>query len=365
METSRSKRERSGLKVHRGLIVVVPLVMLITDCGPVSNERSVRLGTDASPSGSAFPAASPAVSAPEPLVDLAPGYHLVNVVTGETSPMPESITEVQGASNFEVSRDGSMILFDNSGYRPRSDEAGLHQIYVANADGTHVRRVTQDELGASSGSWSPDGSSIVFIGGMADLENGWRMANISVLDLDTGEAAMVLPESQKGFEDPHFDSDGRSVVFSRWDTHSDFPDSSYGQWDLWSVPVAGGKPTIAIEGRGRGDVAPDGKSILYPRITSFCSGNGCSSLAEVWISDADRQDPRPLVPVTLDHLSAWAEAGWSPNGVWVGYTQSVLSGESGVYYLNLLTRERTLITFGQSVDWLDHWTMIVRADPAA
>jgi len=43
-----------------------------------------------------------------------------------------------------------------------SDRSGNHEIYLMNADGTDVRRLTDDPAFDSAPSWSPDGAAISF-----------------------------------------------------------------------------------------------------------------------------------------------------------------------------------------------------------
>ena len=47
-----------------------------------------------------------------PLADLGAGLYTVDVRTGEASRFPEAFTSIEGAGHYEVSPDGSMILFE-------------------------------------------------------------------------------------------------------------------------------------------------------------------------------------------------------------------------------------------------------------
>jgi dipeptidyl aminopeptidase/acylaminoacyl peptidase len=118
------------------------------------------------------PELSPSPTTPEDverLADLGIGTYFVNVRTGEAVPMASSITSIPGAGNYDVSPDGTMVLFDNQGalYGPASDgpvEPRLLQLFVANIDGSDVRQLTDEPFGASLGSWSPDGTKVVYVG---------------------------------------------------------------------------------------------------------------------------------------------------------------------------------------------------------
>ena len=73
------------------------------------------------------------------------------------------------AQNFHIrpSPDGSRIAFD-------SDRDGERAVYVADADGKHVRRVTGDGFAAVP-SWSPDGQSLAFVRAEEGKPQVWNL----------------------------------------------------------------------------------------------------------------------------------------------------------------------------------------------
>lgn len=81
------------------------------------------------------------------------------------------------ASNFHVrpSPDGTRIAFD-------SDRDGERAIYVADADGRHVRRVSAEGFAAVP-SWSPDGQALAFVRAEPGHPKVW---NLWTTDLTTG-----------------------------------------------------------------------------------------------------------------------------------------------------------------------------------
>ncbi len=150
------------------------------------------------------------------------------------------------AHNFHVrpSPDGRLIAFD-------SDRDGERAVYVANADGTNVRRVTAEGFAAVP-SWSPDGESLAYVRaepGKPKVWNLWttnltteetrRLTNhrvgqpwggswfpdgqriayshedrLVVLDLETGDER-VYPSPRKGrlVRTPSVSPDGRRIIF--------------------------------------------------------------------------------------------------------------------------------------------------------
>lgn len=81
------------------------------------------------------------------------------------------------ASNFHVrpSPDGTRIAFD-------SDRDGERAVYVADANGRHVRRVSADGFAAVP-SWSPDGQTLAFVRAEPEHPKVW---NLWTTDLTTG-----------------------------------------------------------------------------------------------------------------------------------------------------------------------------------
>lgn len=113
-----------------------------------------------------------------------------------------------GAINVEpsLSPDGSKIAFS-------SERGGRPMIYVMDADGTNVKRLTFKGIYNSSPSWSPDGKKIAFAG-----QNDTNF-DIYVMDAD-GSNIRKLTSAQKVSgkfahnEDPSFSPDSRYVVYT-------------------------------------------------------------------------------------------------------------------------------------------------------
>jgi hypothetical protein len=86
------------------------------------------------------------------------------------------------AANFHPrpSPDGSRIAFD-------SDREGVRAVYVADAEGQNVRRVSGEGFAAIP-SWSPDGRLLAYVRAEPDRPRVW---NIWVTDLDSGDSRRV------------------------------------------------------------------------------------------------------------------------------------------------------------------------------
>ena len=292
----------------------------------------------------------------EPLADLGRGLFFVDVRSGAASRLPRSVTSIPGAGNYDVSPDGSMILFDNAGLGAPWNKRGLHQLYVANIDGGHVRRLTDDPIGASQGSWSPDGTKVVYLGGRCCAKN---LADLSVLDLETGTTTVLTHGRAFHFSEPFFSADGNSIHFTDWNNQR--------RNDLWTIPAGGGRPEPFLEGQGWADPSPDGTSLVYERIETWREGHCGSDYGVLWISDADGRDARLLVPKAADELRGTRAAAWSPDGTRLTYSANLVPpdgcdshGKLGVYVMDVETRDKRLIAFGRGIDWLDDRTLLIR-----
>ena len=114
--------------------------------------------------------------------------------------------DVQSAEPGELFRaiepawspDGTELAFS-------SQRDGRQRIYVMNADGSNVRRLTTSKLFDANPSWSPDGSRIVYSGGAGDLY---------VVKAD-GSGVRRLTTSVAEERDPAWSPDGYWIAYER------------------------------------------------------------------------------------------------------------------------------------------------------
>jgi Tol biopolymer transport system component len=112
------------------------------------------------------------------------------------------------ARNFHVrpSPDGQLIAFD-------SDREGERAVYVANVDGSAVRRVSGTGFAAVP-SWSPDGRRLAFVRAEPERPRVW---NLWTVDLDTGRTERLTSHRVGQPWGAAWFPDGQRIAYSHED----------------------------------------------------------------------------------------------------------------------------------------------------
>jgi WD40 repeat protein len=263
----------------------------------------------------------------------------VDLRTGVITPLPDIMPArdypYEEISSFRPSPDGTKLVFGKCCF-------SRGPTFIANVDGTGVRRVSPDWMAYAVGaSWSPDGSMLVYQG--RDVTG---LGNLFVVDLNTGEARQITDlrpqRTDRWFMWPSFAPDGDTILFQMPRRH----DGPSGQvWDLWSVPVSGGEPVLVRRNAGFGTYSPDGKTLAYLSPMRLDATGDALRLV-----DAGGGDPRSVVqPGGV----SWPT--WSPDGTMIAYAV----GADEIHVLVVATGQSTKVAEGATAEWLDDHTLIV------
>ena len=116
-----------------------------------------------------------------------------------------------------------------------SDRDENLEIYVVDADGGNLRRLTNNPLDESEPSWSPDGQRIVFV--TTRVGEGARDENrqIFVMDAD-GDNQQKLTNSDFSEWEPTWSPDGKRIAF----TSSEHWNVAGGVWQIYVMDADGG-----------------------------------------------------------------------------------------------------------------------------
>ena len=265
-------------------------------------------------------------------------WSMLDINTGSVKPVPATVA-TSGAF-YVVSPDQQKVA-----YNPCC--SWETPALIANLDGTHVHQVSAAGLAGVGEQWSPDGALLVYQ--QRDGTTNY-LGNLFVQNLATGQRTRVtnLDQTQAWgwwFTFPSFSPDGRSVLFQR---PKGQPNDNNRRWDLWSVPVAGGKPTLVQPNAAWGDYSPDGKWLAYlSPITHNFTGR------KLWITSVHGGTPRTLV-----HGGNLRWVRWSPDGARIAYSNG--SG-SAIYVVDVATGSTRKVGDGDQPEWLNDHTLIFSA----
>jgi Tol biopolymer transport system component len=264
------------------------------------------------------------------------GRFFLDLATGATRPLPDGIP--QGTS-YAVHADGTMVATNPCC-------SGNNPVWVVNVDGTDLRPITEGEMDGFGPRWAPDplagGSTLVFQGRDGSTS---ELGDLFVVDVGTGDRTRITNLRPKSYDpwflSPSFAPDGRSILFQL----PRGPDPVPAGWDLWSIPVAGGEPTLVRRDASMGAYSVDG-SLAY----------GDPSPGD-WSSDvllvADGTGPGRVV-ARGDEI---AFPRWSPDGTRIAYVDG---GE--VYVLDVATGDTSHVAHGGWGEWFDEDTLIISPD---
>jgi dipeptidyl aminopeptidase/acylaminoacyl peptidase len=166
----------------------------------------------------------------------------------------------EGVGGFAWSPDGARIAFTRSEEESETEEqreeqygayavedaeyqlVHLWMVEVPDKTGTaEATRLTEgDDFTVSGFDWSPDGSRIAFEHRPDPLINSWMGADISILDVESGEVTPLVDAAGPD-GNPTWSPDGRWIAYQ-----SSGPDMSsvyYTNGLFYKIPAEGGEPT--------------------------------------------------------------------------------------------------------------------------
>src|SRR5438067_1841565 len=237
---------------------------------------------------------------------------------------------------FAVNITDTRLLTDPAISKDHIAFAYANDLWVANLDGSEVRRLTSHPGVESGPRFSPDGSMIAF--------TGRYEGNVDVFVVPTAGGVPKrltwhpLPDIVLGFT-----PDGQSVLFSS-------PREVYTRrfTQLFTVPVSGGEPTkLPIPNAAKATYSPDGKKIVYQPIGDaylewkrYRGGQVARLMVFDVSTNAVEQIPQP------------ATRSNDTDPMWIGdkiYFRSDRSGEFNLYSYDTKTKQVEQLT--RYTDW--------------
>lgn len=203
------------------------------------------------------------------------------------------------AQNFHArpSPDGTQIAFD-------SDREGERAVYIADADGHNVRRVSGEGFAAIP-SWSPDGRQLAFVRAEPGQPQVW---NLWTTDLESGQERKLTTYRYGQPWGGSWFPDGKRIAYSH-ETNLVILDLATGKRRVFNSPVSGRLVRTPA-------VSPDGKRVIFQVMRDG-----------TWLLDV----PDGAMRKVLSDPSA-EEYTWAPDGRRVAY-HSRRTGDWGVWVM--------------------------------
>jgi Tol biopolymer transport system component len=256
---------------------------------------------------------------------------VLELATGEVEPLagvdPEALALAPA-----VSPDGSRIAFD-------AEIDGSRQVWVMDADGTDLERVTDDSE-AIDPSWSPGGQRLAYVGFGGEDTRG-----VMILDLRSGTTERVTSEPADVFG-PDWSPDGSSIVYQT---------PTGGGWQLHAVDLVSGETTTVCCRRkdsiaSDADFSPDGEVLVFGYATQE------DNFALHTITPSGDEES-PVFPV--DPSRYHGHPVFSPDGSKIAY-----QGAPGIWVVDIASgKDRMLEPELWGPVWLDDDTLIVAMPP--
>jgi len=218
-------------------------------------------------------------------------------------------TRITSGMGFDAqprfSPDGKRLVFI-------SDRSGGDNIYVANADGSGVRRITYGNQGwFVSPEWMPDGKYLV----ASAAAGGFGQLRLTLYDIEGGTGVPLTRPGGQYYFGAAPAPGGRYIYYAArngpWQYNASMPQTQLGVYDRWA-----GTETAVTARYGsafRPAVSPDGKWLVYGSRESAQTGLRIRELAsgeERWLAYPVQRDNIESVP-DLDFLPGYS---FTPDG---------------------------------------------------
>ncbi len=235
------------------------------------------------------------------------------------------------------SPDGHRIAFTSSRSQPAGDtgpQLPYSELYVMNADGSHIRRVTTNvNLVDFEPAWSPNGRQIVVSRGSAAPPPPGRLTqptDLWIIDLATGRERNLTrsPATWEGW--PHWSPDGRRIAFEGNLLSGPGDDD-----DVYTISIDGtGLRRLTTQAGFDGDVrySQDGRTLVFD---SDRTGN-----FDLFVMRTDGTHVRQLT-----HDSSYEYSGsFSPDGKYIAFVSERDSSSGDIFWMRADGSQQTNIT---------------------
>lgn len=258
--------------------------------------------------------------------------HTMNIFGSQRSVLTRNHVQLDRRPTW--SPDGQRIAFES----PR--DTGLPDIYVMDADGSNIVRLTNHPEADGFPAWSPDGSRIAFA---SQRTGDWE---IFVMNADgSGEAQLTF---NPGIQDQHptWSPDGSRIAYTA------NGGLNRGEWDIYTIPAGGGSPTN-LTNHPSDDQSPDWGPNGRIAFKSLRDGRW-----QIYTMNGDGSDVRNISN-TSDNDE---EPAWAPNGQQIAY-QTGRFGPGEIFVMNADGSDKRNISDSPAEDGAPAWSPPLPDEP--
>ena len=184
---------------------------------------------------------------------------------------------------------------------------GSADIYIMNADGTNLHRVTSDSTWEQEGAFSPDNKRLVYVR-RPTVRNLVEENELWTAYTDGSKQTFIM-KMNATISHPRFSPDGSKIVFSAFVSDNDFTEIFVVNADGTGLK----RLTYAAGDDARPVWSPDGITIAW--VTNR------GGKAGIYLMNADGLNPRPLI---TDCELGCVDPAFSPNGRKIAYVDPML-----------------------------------------
>jgi len=238
------------------------------------------------------------------------------------------------------SPDGKHIVFTSKGQNPLGD------IYVMKSDGTNITRLTNTTAANYHPTWSADGTKIIFTStrnaadpSAIEVNASWE---IYTMNADGSNVKRITNNAVGEFE-PHLSPDGTKIAFASDRDHLDSDVTT----ELYVMNVDGTnihRLTWQIGRVGTPSFDPAGKRIVY-----YTTAAGTAS--GIYIYDPSSRAP---IRLTFNNGASDVHPTWSPDGKQIAYSHWESNGGE-IFKMNDDGTGVTPLTSDAFVDMYPRW----------
>ena len=295
----------------------------------------------------------------------------------------EDLYKIKAIVDPQISPDGKSIAFTVT-ENNLAEGKSKTEVYLMDADGNNIRKVTDNPAADDHPRWSPDGKSLLFLSTRHEGPQAW------LLPLAGGEPTQVT-HFTTGVSDAVWTSDGKHIVF----TSDVFPECGadgdcnkkidesvssgpiqahmadhllYRHWTSWKdgrrshvfvydidakkyTDLSPGDYDAPVFSLGGGGVAvsPDGKEVCFA--SNHDANEAETTNADLFIVSTSGGEPKDI---TAENKSFDGDPSYSPDGKYIAYRmQTIPAYESDLFRIALYDRktgEKTVLT-----EKFDNW----------